>query len=66
MQPHFPLQKGFTANQCARVFNRLMKRLGHAQFYTQGGDWGSRITSTHAVLYPDRWVKLPRDTKTLH
>jgi hypothetical protein len=43
-----------------RIFNTLMTdRLGFATFYTQGGDWGSGITTTMATLYPDRFVKGP-------
>ncbi len=55
MDPNYLyIQQGFNGMQCARVFNKLMKRLGHTKFYTQGGDWGSLITNTHGILYPER------------
>lgn len=47
-----PHKKGFDAVDCARVFHKLMRRLGYKQFYTQGGDWGSAITSFLARMYP--------------
>ena len=43
---------GFTALQCAGVFVKLMKRLGHDKFYAQGGDWGALITTAMAKVYP--------------
>ena len=43
---------GFTGLQCAGVFVKLMKRLGHDKFYAQGGDWGALITTAMAKMYP--------------
>ncbi len=40
--------------QCARIFQKLMTRLGHDNFYTQAGDWGSAITTDMAILYPKK------------
>ncbi len=40
--------------QCARIFQKLMIRLGHDKFYTQAGDWGSAITTDMAILYPEK------------
>ena len=49
-----PAQLGFNGAQCARVFKKLMQeRLGFQTYYTQGGDWGSLITSNMATLYPE-------------
>ncbi len=42
---------GFNSTMCAGLFVKLMKRLGHDRFYTQGGDWGAAITSAIAVLH---------------
>ncbi|KAM3930864.1 epoxide hydrolase 1-like [Leptodactylus fuscus] len=39
-----PSKTGFTAFAAARIFYKLMLRLGFNEFYLQGGDWGSRIT----------------------
>lgn len=47
---------GFSQVACARVFRKLMERLGFERFYLQGGDWGAIITSNLARLYPDQYV----------
>ena len=42
-----------TPKTIARVFNALMtETLGYDQYLTQGGDWGSVITSWMGQLYP--------------
>jgi len=46
--PHRP---GFSQVDAARVFYKLMKRLGHSKYYIQGGDWGSFIARIMAQLY---------------
>lgn len=43
---------GFDTVCAARVFHKLMKRLGFKKFYAQGGDWGSLITTNMAQLEP--------------
>jgi len=48
-----PKKAGFHLGHCAKVFQKLMNRLGFDKYYTQGGDWGSGITSAMAVMYPD-------------
>ncbi|XP_027010160.1 epoxide hydrolase 1 [Tachysurus fulvidraco] len=47
-----PHKKGFDSVCAARVFHKLMKRLGFRQFYVQGGDWGWIITTNMAQLEP--------------
>ncbi|XP_061100118.1 epoxide hydrolase 1 [Conger conger] len=47
-----PHKKGFNSVCAARVFHKLMKRLGFAQFYAHGGDWGWLITTNMAQLQP--------------
>jgi len=42
----------------AQIFQKLMKRLGHEQYYVQGGDWGSVIATNMASLYPDNILAL--------
>ncbi|EDW02707.1 juvenile hormone epoxide hydrolase 1 [Drosophila grimshawi] len=44
---------GFNAAEMATVMRNLMLRLGHKQFFVQGGDWGSIIGSNLATLYPE-------------
>nr|CAB3242937.1 epoxide hydrolase 1-like [Phallusia mammillata] len=47
-----PQKEGFNAFHCARVFHKLMLRLGYKKYYLQGGDWGSYISTAIAMLYP--------------
>lgn len=47
-----PHKQGFAAYAAARIFNKLMLRLGFKEYYTQGGDWGSIITLNMAIMYP--------------
>uniref|UniRef100_A0A8C5WKE8 Epoxide hydrolase n=2 Tax=Leptobrachium leishanense TaxID=445787 RepID=A0A8C5WKE8_9ANUR len=46
-------KKGFNAVAAARVFYKLMLRLGFKEFYLQGGDWGSLITTTISQMKPE-------------
>lgn len=43
---------GFDTVCAARIFHKLMKRLGFKKFYAQGGDWGCLITTNMAQLEP--------------
>ncbi|NWI13392.1 HYEP hydrolase, partial [Crypturellus soui] len=54
-----PHQKGFDTIAAARIFHKLMKRLGFKEYYLQGGDWGSQITTNMAQM-------LPQSVKGLH
>ncbi|NXL88749.1 HYEP hydrolase, partial [Alectura lathami] len=54
-----PRQKGFDTLATARIFHKLMKRLGFKKYYVQGGDWGSRITTNMSQM-------LPQSVKGLH
>lgn len=36
----------------ARIFYKLMLRLGFQEFYVQGGDWGSAICTNMGQLAP--------------
>lgn len=47
-----PHKKGFDSVCAARVFHKLMKRLGFQQFYAHGGDWGWLVTTNMAQLEP--------------
>lgn len=47
-------QKGMENTAMARIFNKLMLRLGHEQYFLQGGDWGSIITRAMAIMYPEK------------
>lgn len=49
-----PHQKGFNIISAARVFVKLMKRLGHDKFVVHGGDWGNMISRTIATVYPEQ------------
>lgn len=47
-----PHQKGFDSVCAARIFLKLMKRLGFEHFYAHGGDWGWLVTTNMAQLEP--------------
>uniref|UniRef100_A0A7N8X925 Epoxide hydrolase n=1 Tax=Mastacembelus armatus TaxID=205130 RepID=A0A7N8X925_9TELE len=47
-----PHKQGFDSLAAARVFLKLMERLGFSEFYLQGGDWGSLITTNMAQMKP--------------
>ncbi|KAM8859497.1 epoxide hydrolase 1 isoform 1-T1 [Spinachia spinachia] len=47
-----PRKQGFDSLAAARVFLTLMERLGFSQFYLQGGDWGSLITTNMSQMKP--------------
>uniref|UniRef100_A0A672YFP0 Epoxide hydrolase n=2 Tax=Sphaeramia orbicularis TaxID=375764 RepID=A0A672YFP0_9TELE len=47
-----PHKKGFDTVCAARIFIKLMKRLGFQHFYAQGGDWGWQVTTNMAQLEP--------------
>ncbi|RZB40630.1 juvenile hormone epoxide hydrolase-like protein, partial [Asbolus verrucosus] len=48
------VRPGLGASQVAVVFKNLMKRLGFENYYVQGGDWGSTIASSMAILFPEK------------
>ncbi|KAF3842269.1 hypothetical protein F7725_024220 [Dissostichus mawsoni] len=45
-------KQGFNSLAAARIFLTLMERLGFSQFYLQGGDWGSLITTNMSQMKP--------------
>ncbi|XP_073904955.1 epoxide hydrolase 1 isoform X2 [Castor canadensis] len=45
-------KKGFNSVATARIFYKLMLRLGFQKFYIQGGDWGSLVCTNMAQLVP--------------
>ena len=49
---------GMNPPHIAIIMNHLMKRLGHSQYYVQGGDWGSFIGSVMATLFPQNILGL--------
>ncbi len=46
-------KKGFDAMAAARVYVKLMGRLGYSRFYVQGGDWGAAIATMMATAFPE-------------
>uniref|UniRef100_W5KAW3 Epoxide hydrolase n=1 Tax=Astyanax mexicanus TaxID=7994 RepID=W5KAW3_ASTMX len=48
-----PECEGFDTLAAARIFLKLMERLGFSKFYLQGGDWGSIIATNMAQMKPD-------------
>lgn len=45
-------KKGLNSVATARIFYKLMLRLGFREFYIQGGDWGSLICTNMAQMVP--------------
>ena len=43
---------GLNAAHTAKIFRDLMLRLGHSEFYCQGGDWGAVVTTSLATFFP--------------
>jgi len=58
-------KKGFGQIASARVFNKLMKRLKHAKYLAQGGDWGALVTVNIAKLYPESLLGLHLNMMTI-
>ncbi|XP_060115441.1 epoxide hydrolase 1 [Heteronotia binoei] len=48
-----PHKKDFTSVSCARMFYKLMLRLGFKEFYAEGGDWGFQICTNLAQIAPN-------------
>ncbi|CAH1641781.1 unnamed protein product [Spodoptera littoralis] len=48
-----PVQQGMGAKEVAVVFYNLMKRIGYTKYYVQGGNYGAKIGSVMATLFPD-------------
>lgn len=47
------IRTGFNSMDAARVFHKLMERLGFSEYYLQGGDWGAIITCNMAQMKPE-------------
>lgn len=52
LSPLFLSQPGLDTVATARIFYKLMLRLGFQEFYVQGGDWGSAICTNMGQLAP--------------
>ncbi|VDN22561.1 unnamed protein product [Gongylonema pulchrum] len=53
-----PKKTGFNTEATARIFWKLMTRLGFSRFLLQGGDWGSPITTSIALYFPQHVIGL--------
>ncbi|XP_064412636.1 epoxide hydrolase 1 isoform X1 [Latimeria chalumnae] len=47
-------KQGFDSLAAARIFYKLMQRLGFEEFYLQGGDWGGLICTNIAQMIPEK------------
>jgi epoxide hydrolase len=45
-----PTETGWGIERIAKAWSELMARLGYAQYFAQGGDWGSAVTRAIGVL----------------
>lgn len=57
-----PKKTGFNQWATARIFQKLMLRLGFKKFALQGGDWGSAVTTNIAHYYPKNVIGLHLNT----
>nr|AIN34709.1 fatty alcohol acetyltransferase [Agrotis segetum] len=48
-----PVRAGMGPIQVSVIFRNLMQRIGHDEYYVQGGDYGSAIGSVMATLFPE-------------
>ncbi|VDO27460.1 unnamed protein product [Onchocerca flexuosa] len=53
-----PMKKGLSPKAAARIFNKLMVRLGFSRYLLQGGDFGSIIATNIAFYYPENIIGL--------
>ncbi|MEM7020662.1 MAG: epoxide hydrolase family protein, partial [Pseudomonadota bacterium] len=51
-----PTAPGWHVPKIAEAWDALMSRLGYGQYYAQGGDWGSGVTTTIAAQNKGRCV----------
>lgn len=45
-----PKETGWTVERIGRAWSELMRRLGHASYVAQGGDWGAMVTLALAQM----------------
>lgn len=57
---------GLGVMEMSIVLRNLMLRLGHDQFYVQGGDWGSIIGSAIATLFPENTLGYHSNMCAIH
>lgn len=53
-----PKARGYDPAQMARIFAKLMDRLGYERYGLQGGDYGSAISRQLAIQFPERVIGL--------
>lgn len=49
-------KQGLSPSRIAVIMRNLMTRVGHKQFYIQGGDWGSMIADLMSTLFQDNVI----------
>ncbi|KAF9423690.1 hypothetical protein HW555_001016 [Spodoptera exigua] len=60
-----PVQQGMGPQEVAVVFYNLMKRLGFTKYYVQGGNYGAKIGSVMATLFPNTVLGFHTNTPTI-
>ncbi|KAK7461006.1 hypothetical protein VKT23_008933 [Stygiomarasmius scandens] len=51
-----PTKTGFTLANIASTYHKLMQGLGYTHYVAQGGDWGSFISRSIALQFPDACI----------
>ena len=49
---YYFINLGFDQVAAARLFHKMMLRLGYKKYNVQGGDWGALITTIMSQAYP--------------
>jgi len=53
-----PAAQGWGVHRIAQAWAELMQRLGYSRFIACGSDWGTSISTSLALHYPDRLIGL--------
>ena len=53
-----PKGRGYDPAKMARIFAKLMERLGYERYGLQGGDYGSALSRQLAIQFPERGIGL--------
>jgi pimeloyl-ACP methyl ester carboxylesterase len=53
-----PAAAGWNIHRIARAWAELMTRLGYQRFLAEGSDWGTSVSTSLALQYPDRLIGL--------
>lgn len=53
-----PTSRGWNADQIAKAWAELVRRIGYTRYAAQGGDWGAIVTTKFAQQRPADWAAI--------